>query len=89
MNNSPLIAVLTGVLGISALASVGMCYKCVTQFQQGQEFSARIDYIKNQELLIQGLQIDAIKYGQQRNPAINPTLEKLGLIASPSKTSAR
>lgn len=89
MNNSPLIAVLTGVLGISALASAAMCYKCVTQFQEAQAFTSRIEYIKGQEVLMNSLMTDAAKYGQ-KNTSINPTLVSLGIIPSPTgKPSAR
>jgi len=87
MNNSPLIAVLTGVVGISALASAGMCYKCVMQFQETQAFTSRIEYIKGQEVLINGLMNDAAKYAQ-KNQGINPTLVNLGIIPPPTGKSS-
>jgi hypothetical protein len=88
MSNNPLTAILTGVLGISALASAGICYKCVTQFQQAQGLQAEVNYLKTRELLINALLRDSAQYAE-KNPAINPLLQSFNTKSASNATPAR
>ena len=67
-----------GVLTISALASVGLCWSYIGSAREFRALQAQAGMINNNRALIHALANDAMEYSK-RNPAIDPILESVGL----------
>jgi hypothetical protein len=94
MKNSPLTTVLIGVLTVSALASVLLCWSYNSRIRELRQLQTQASMINNNRTMINALANDAVEYSK-KNPAIDPILESAGLKpgkpapASGSKSSTR
>jgi len=86
MKNSPLTTVLLGVLTVSALASVVLCWLYISNIRELRSFQAQANIINNNRAVMSALANDAVEYSK-KNPAIDPILESVGLKPSKSATS--
>jgi hypothetical protein len=85
MKNNPLTTVLLGVLTVSALLSVGFCWRYVSTTRELRALQTQASLINNNRTMINALAADAVEYSK-KNPAIDPILESVGL--KPSKSAA-
>ena len=83
MKNDVLTATLVGVLAISAIASVVLCYRYVKDSRELRSLQTQMVMIQQREVAIQSLAREAFAYSQ-KNPAITPLLESLGIQAAPA-----
>jgi hypothetical protein len=89
MKNNPLTTILLGVLTLSALASVLLCWLYISNTRELRALQAQAAMINNNRTLITALANDTVEYGKT-HPAIDPILESLGLKpgkAAPAATS--
>jgi hypothetical protein len=89
MKNNPLTTVLLGVLTISALLSVGFCWRYVSNTRELRSLQTQANMINNNRTMINSLANDTVEYGK-KNPAIDPILESVGLKpgkAAPTATT--
>ena len=85
MKNSPLITILLGVLTVSALASVVLCWLYISNTRQLRSLQSQANMINNNRTVMTALANDTMEYSK-KNPAIDPILESVGL--KPSKSNA-
>ena len=85
MRKSPLTTILLGLLTVSALASVVLCWLYISSTRQLRALQTQANIINNNRTVMTALANDAIEYSK-RNPAIDPILESIGL--KPVKTAA-
>jgi Na+-transporting NADH:ubiquinone oxidoreductase subunit NqrC len=78
MKNNSLTTILLGVLTISALASVVLCWLYISNTRQLRTLQAQAASINNNRALINALAIDTVEYSKT-HPAIDPILESAGL----------
>ena len=78
MKNNPLTTILLGVLTISSLASVVLCWLYISNTRQLRTLQAQAASINNNRALINALAIDTVEYSKT-HPAIDPILESAGL----------
>jgi hypothetical protein len=78
MKNNPLTTVLLGVLTVSALLSVGLCWRYVSNARELHSIQAQAGMINNNRALINALASDTVEYSK-KNADINPILESVGL----------
>jgi len=83
MKNNPLPRVLLGVLLVSALASVVLCWLYISNTRQLRTLQGQLKIINNNRTVMATLANDALEYSK-KNPAIDPILESVGL--KPAKT---
>ena len=87
MKNNPLTRVLLGVLTISALASVVLCWLYISNTRQLRTLQAQAASINNNRALINALAVDTVEYSKT-HPAIDPILEAAGLKPGKSAPAA-
>ncbi len=85
MKNSPLTTILLGVLTVSALASVVLCWLYISNTRELRSLQSQANIINNNRAVMTALANDALEYSK-KNPAIDPILESVGL--KPSKSGA-
>jgi hypothetical protein len=87
MKNNPLTTVLLGVLTVSALLSVGLCWRYISNARELRLLQGQATLINNNRALINELAVDAVQYSKT-NPSIDPILKSVGLKpASPTSTA--
>ena len=74
MNKSPLTAVLMVALAISALASLYLCYKCVTNASELSVLQNQAAVVNNSRAIMSAVATEALEYSKT-NSAIDPILE--------------
>ena len=78
MKNSPLNAILLGVLTLSALASVFWCFSYLMDSRAMRTYQVETAMINNHRARITAMVQEAAAYSQ-KNPAILPVLQRLGI----------
>jgi len=78
MKNSPLTTILLGVLTLSALASVGLCWAYISNTRELRSLQNQAALINNNRAMINALAADTVEYSKT-HPAIDPLLETMGL----------
>jgi hypothetical protein len=78
MKNSPLITVLLAAVTASALASLVLCYMCISSTRELRALQNDAMQFQTKWNVVQRLTADAVEYSKT-NPAINPILESAGL----------
>ena len=84
MKNSPLTTILLGVLTLSALASVLLCWMYISNTRELRSLQTQAAMINNNRALINALAADSVEYSKT-HPGIEPILESVGL--KPGKTT--
>jgi hypothetical protein len=87
MKNSPLTTILLGVLTLSALASVVMCWLYISNTRALRTLQAQAAQVNNNRALINALAADTLEYSKT-HPAIDPILESVGLKPGKSAPAA-
>lgn len=82
MKNDVLTATLVGVLAISAVASVVLCYRYVKDSRELRSLQTEMVMIQQREVAIRSLAGEAYAYSE-KNPAITPLLKSLGIQPAP------
>jgi len=77
MKKTPLTTVLLGVLTLSALASVLLCWFYISNTRQLRSLQSQASFINNNRTIINALVNDTLEYGKT-HPAIEPVLESVG-----------
>ena len=77
MSKSSLNSLLVAVLAVSALTSVGLCFKYISNARQFRALNTQMSFINQRMTAVQALAADAVEYSK-RNPAIDPILETIG-----------
>jgi hypothetical protein len=83
MKNNQLTTILLGLLTISALASVVLCWLYISNTRQRNTLQAQANLIVNNRNVMSALVNDTLEYSKT-HPAIDPTLESLRLKQSKS-----
>ena len=82
MKNSPLTTILMGVLTVSALLSVGLCWAFMGKARELRASRAQATQIyanlNNNRAMVQALANETLEYSKT-HPAIDPILESVGL----------
>ncbi|HSA10005.1 MAG TPA: hypothetical protein P5205_06495 [Candidatus Paceibacterota bacterium] len=84
MKNSPLITILLGVLTLSALASLVLCWLFISNTRQLRALQGQAAMINQNRAIITALANDTLEYSKT-HPAIDPLLESVGF--KPAKTN--
>jgi hypothetical protein len=84
MKNNPLTTVLLGALTVSALLSVGLCWRYSVNTRELHTLQFNAARINNEGMAINALVNDTLEYSKT-HPAIDPLLESVGL--KPGKSS--
>jgi hypothetical protein len=80
MKNNPLTTALLGVLTLSALLSVGFCWRYVSSTRELRALQTQANMINNNRTMINALANDTVEYSKKSpNPAIDQILESVGL----------
>ena len=87
MKNNPLTTVLLGALTVSALLSVGFCWRYVSNTRELRGLQTQANMINNNRTMINALATDVAEYSK-KNPAIDPILESVGLKPGKSAPAA-
>src|ERR1035437_1643832 len=87
MKNNPLTTVLLGVLTVSALLSVGFCWRYVSNTRELRALQTQANMINNNRTMINSLANDTVEYSK-KNPAIDPILESVRLKPGKSAPTA-
>jgi hypothetical protein len=83
MKDTPLTAILLGVLTLSALASIVLCWLYISNTRELRTLQARVAAINSNRALITALASDTVEYSKTHQ-AIEPILESFRLIPSKS-----
>jgi hypothetical protein len=89
MKNSPLITILLGVLTVSALASVVLCWLNISNTRELRALQTQATLINNNKAFINALVTETMEYSKTHHE-IDPVLESMHLIpakATPTATS--
>jgi hypothetical protein len=78
MKNESLTGLLTGVLALSALVSVGFFYSYVKNTRELRNLQSQVFLINNRRAAVTALAGDVMEYSRQ-HPAIDPILEAANL----------
>ena len=78
MKNSPLTTILLGVLTLSALASVLLCWLYISNTRQLRSLQTQAAMINNNRTIINALVADTLEYSKT-HAAIVPVLESMGI----------
>ena len=78
MKNSSLNTILLGVLTLSALASVLLCWAYISNARELRSLQSQAALISNKRAGINALAADTVEYSKT-HPAIEPLLESMGL----------
>jgi hypothetical protein len=87
MKNNPLTTILLGVLTLSALASVVLCWLYISNTRELRTLQTQATLINNNRALINALAVDTVEYSKT-HPAIDPILESAGLKPGKSAPAA-
>ena len=87
MKNSPLTTILLGVLTLSALTSVVLCWLYISNTRELRALQTQATLINNNRTLINALASDTVEYSKT-HPAIEPILESMGLKPGKSAPTA-
>ena len=87
MKNNPMTTVLLAVLTISALLSVGLCWRYVSNARELRMLQVQATMINNNRATINALANDVMEYSK-KNQAIDPILESVGLKPGKSNLPA-
>ncbi len=87
MKNNPMTTVLLGVLTISALLSVGLCWRYISNARELRILQIQATMINNNRATINALANDVVEYSK-KNPAIDTILESVGLKPGKSNVPA-
>jgi hypothetical protein len=79
MKNSPLTTVLLGVLVLSALSSVMLCWMYISNARELRNLQAQAMSIQQNRAFITSLATDTLEYSKT-HPAIEPVLEAVKLV---------
>ena len=85
MKNTPLTTILLGVLTLSAIASIVLCWLYISNTRELRTLQAQAAQINNNRALINALAIDVVEYSKT-HPAIDPILESFNM--KPGKSAA-
>lgn len=85
MKNNPLITILLGVLTLSVLGSVVLCWLYISNTRELRTLQGQAAMINNNRGVINALAADTVEYSK-KHPAIDPILESVGL--KPGNTNA-
>lgn len=83
MKNNMANMVLTVLLAVSLLLSVVFCLQFMFRVREYRSISGQINYINTERARIQQLAAECVQYSE-KNPAMNPLLEAVGLKAKPA-----
>lgn len=78
MKNTPLTTILLGLLTVSALASVLLCWLYISNTRELRTIQSQTAMINQNRAIINALANDTMEYGKT-HPNIQPVLESLGL----------
>jgi hypothetical protein len=78
MKNDPLTGILTGVLALSALVSVGFFYSHVKNTRELNNLNTQVFLINSRRAAVNALIGDVLEYSK-RNPSVDPILEASNL----------
>lgn len=78
MKDSPLTAVLIGLLALMTLCSAGLSYLYIRSAAELRNLNTQVGFVNNNHALVNAVATDAVEYGK-KNPAINPLLEAIGI----------
>jgi hypothetical protein len=78
MKNNQLTTILLGLLTISALASVVLCWLYISNTRELRGLQAQLGFVNNNRAIINSLASDAVEYSK-KNPDIDPILVSFGL----------
>jgi hypothetical protein len=84
MKNSPLTTILLGVLTVSAMASVVLCWLNIANTRELRSLQSQATLINNNKAFIQALVNETMEYSKTHHE-IDPILESVGL--KPGKTT--
>ena len=84
MKNSPLTTILLGVLAVSTLASVVLCWLNISNTRELRSLQTQATLINNNKAFINALVSESMEYSKTHHD-IDPILESVGL--KPSKTA--
>ena len=85
MKNTPLTTILLGLLTLSALASVVLCWLYISNTRQLRSLQGQAAFINNNRAIVTALANDALEYSKT-HPAIDPLLVSVGF--KPGKAGA-
>ncbi len=78
MRNSPLTTILLGLLTLSAVASVVLCWLNISNTRELRSLQAQVTVINNNKAFINALVNDSVEYSRTHHD-IEPLLESVGL----------
>ena len=78
MKNNPLVTVLLGVLTLSVLGSVILCWLYISNMRELRSLQTQASMINNNRAVINALATDTVEYSK-KNKAIDPILQSVGL----------
>jgi hypothetical protein len=81
MKNNPLVTILLGLLTLSVLGSVVLCWLYISNTRELRSLQAQASMINNNRTVINALANDTVEYSK-KHPAIDPILESVGLKPS-------
>ena len=84
MKNNQLTTILLGLLTLSALASVVLCWLYISNTRELRGYQTQVAAINNNGAVMRALANDTVEYSK-KNPAIDPILVSVGL--KPGKTA--
>jgi hypothetical protein len=79
MKSNPLTAILLGVLGVSAAASLALCWSYSQTSRQIRFLHAQATAIDNRQMQVRAVLGEAYEYSKT-HPQIDPLLEAMGVI---------
>jgi hypothetical protein len=80
MKNNQLTTILLGLLTLSALASVVLCWLYISNTRELRALQTQVGFINNNRSVMSALANDAVEYSK-KNPEIDPILVAVGLKA--------
>jgi hypothetical protein len=80
MKNNLATAILLGILAVSSIAALVLCYQFISSTREIRGLQTYLSGINTRRAAITALANDAVKYSET-NPAINPILESVGVKA--------
>ncbi len=83
MKDTPLTTILLGVLTLSALASIVLCWLYISNTRELRTIQAQVAQINTSRAIINALVNDAVEYSKT-HPAIEPLL---GVKSNPATTN--
>jgi hypothetical protein len=87
MKNSPLSTILLGVLTLSALASVVLCWLNISNTRELRGLQTQATLINNNRATINALVNDSLEYSKTHHE-IDPVLESVGLRPGKSASTS-